>query len=48
MAMLIGNELHVSSHLELEAEMCRYNCTTQEELEEILWEIYGTILVINF
>ncbi len=32
----------------IEAEMCRYNCHTKEELEEVLWYDYGATLVLNF
>ena len=38
----------VESPMDLEAEMCRYNCHTKEELEELLWNDYGTILVITY
>lgn len=34
--------------MELEAEMCRYNCQTKEELDDILWYEYGITLVLNF
>ena len=38
----------IDSLMGLEAEMCRYNCHTKEELEEILWNDYGTTLALNF
>ena len=38
----------IDSYIDLEAEMCRYNCHTKEELKETLWHDYGTILVLNF
>lgn len=42
------NELIVESPLELEAEMCRYNCQTKEDLENVLWFDYNVILVIAY
>lgn len=40
--------LTVDSFIDLEAEMCRYNCHTKEELEEVLQRDYNTLLVLNF
>lgn len=48
MATIAENTLIIDSHMDLEAEMCRYNCHTKEELEEVLWYDYGTTLVLNF
>lgn len=48
MATITENTLIIDSPADLEAEMCRYNCHTKEELEEVLWYDYGTILVLNF
>lgn len=39
--------IFIESPMDLEAEMCRYNCHTKEELEEVLWNDYGTTLVFN-
>ena len=48
MATIAENTLIIDSSADLEAEMCRYNCHTKEELEEVLWYDYGAILVLNF
>lgn len=40
--------LIIDSLMDLEAEMCRYNCHTKEELEEVLWNYYSATLVLNF
>lgn len=48
MATIAENTLIIDSPADLEAEMCRYNCHTKEELEEVLWYDYGAILVLNF
>lgn len=48
MAKYIEDEVHIESPADLEAEMCRYNCHTKEELEEVLWYDYGATLVLNF
>lgn len=46
--MIAENTLIIDSPADLEAEMCRYNCYTKEELEEVLWYDYGATLVLNF
>jgi hypothetical protein len=48
MIMIAENTLIIDSPADLEAEMCRYNCYTKEELEEVLWYDYGATLVLNF
>lgn len=48
MATLIDDIFTVYSPMDLEAEMCRYNCHTKEELEKVLWNDYGVYLVLNF
>lgn len=50
MATILENEgiLIIDSPIELEAEICRYNCHTKEELENLLWNDYGVHLVLNF
>ena len=48
MATILENTLMIDSPTDLEAEMCRYNCRTKEELENILWFDYGATLVLNF
>lgn len=44
----VASTLIIDSYIDLEAEMCRYNCHTKEELEEVLWHDYSTFLVLNF
>lgn len=48
MATIAENTLIIDSLADLEVEMCRYNCHTKEELEEVLWYDYGATLVLNF
>lgn len=48
MATIAKNTLIIDSPMDLEAEMCRYNCHTKEELEEVLWNDYGATLVLTF
>ena len=48
MATITENTLIIDSPMDLEAEICRYNCRTKEELEEVLWNNYGTAIVLNF
>lgn len=48
MTTIAENTLIIDSPMDLEAEMCRYNRHTKEELEEVLWNDYGTTLVLNF
>lgn len=48
MATIAENTLIIDSPMNLEAEMCRYNCHTKEELDKVLWNDYDTTLVLNF
>ena len=48
MATIAENTLIIDSPMDLEAEMCRYNCHTKEELEEVLWNGYDATLILNF
>lgn len=48
MAKYIEDEVHIENHMDLEAEMCKYNCHTKEELEELLWYDYGVILILDY
>lgn len=50
MATIAENTLIIDSPspMDLEAEMCRYNCHTKEELEEVLWNDYDATLVLTF
>lgn len=48
MAKYIEDEVHIESPADLEAEMCRYNGHTKEELEEVLWYDYGVTLILDY
>ena len=48
MATIAENTLIIDSPADLEAEICRYNCHTKGELENLLWFDYGATLVLNF
>ena len=48
MAKYIEDEVHIESPMDLEQEMCRYNCKTKEELDELLWYTYGVVLIIEY
>ena len=48
MATIADNALIINSPMDLEAEMCRYNCKTREELEDTLWYDYGVILIVKY
>lgn len=48
MATIAENTLIIDSPDDLEAEMCRYNCYTKEDLEELLWYEYGATLVLTY
>lgn len=48
MARFIEDEMHIESPMDLEGEMCRYNCKTKEELDELLWYTYGVVLILDY
>lgn len=48
MATIAENTLIIDSPNDLEAEMCRYNCHTKEELDELLWYGYGAVLILDY
>lgn len=48
MTTIAENTLIIDSPIDLEAEMCRYNCHTKEELEEVLWNDYSATLVLTY
>lgn len=48
MAKYIEDEVHIENHMDLEAEMCKYNCHTKEELEDLLWYDYGVALILDY
>lgn len=48
MATIAEDTLIIGGPNDLEAEMCRYNCYTKEELEELLWYDYGATLVLTY
>lgn len=45
---IAGNKMYIENLVDLEAEMCRYNCQTVEELNNFLWYNHGTMLVIKY
>lgn len=42
------HEVHIESQMDLEQEMCRYNCKTKEELDDFLWYNYGIVLILDY
>lgn len=48
MAKYIEDEVHIENHMDLEAEMCKHNCHTKEELEELLLYDYGVALILDY
>ena len=48
MARYEGDEVHIESALDLENEMCKYDCKTAMELCDLLWESYGVILILDY
>lgn len=48
MATITEKTLIIESPTDLEAEMCRYNCKTVEELEDTLWFDYGVTLMLAY
>ena len=48
MARYIEDEVHIESQMDLEQEMCRYNCKTKEELDNLLWYTYGVVLILDY
>ena len=41
-------EMHIESPIDLEIEMCRYDCQTKDELNDLLWNDYDTILILDY
>lgn len=48
MAIISEKTIIVESPMDLEAEMCRYNSKTREELKDTLWFDYGVTLVVAY
>ena len=48
MARYEGDEVHIESALDLESEMCKYDCKTSLELADHLWEQYGVLLILDY
>lgn len=48
MSKIVENALIVDNPIDLEREIHRYNCHTREELEEVLYNEYDAVLIINF
>ena len=47
MTKYIDDEVHIESVMDLENEMCKYDCKTEEELDNILWHDYGVALILE-
>lgn len=48
MAKYIDDTIVIESPTDLENELCRYNCKTKEELEDLLWFQYAVTLTIAY
>lgn len=48
MAKYIEDEVHIESPMDLEAELYKYNCKTEKELDELLWYDYGVALILDY
>lgn len=48
MATITENTLIIDSPMDLEAELCKYNCKTEKELDELLWYDYGVALILDY
>jgi NTP pyrophosphatase (non-canonical NTP hydrolase) len=43
----MNDTLIINSQEQLERYLKKYNCKTKEELDDVLWYIYGISLMIN-
>lgn len=48
MARIEEDVFYIDSPADLEAELCRYNCQTEAELDELLWHNYGVAPVLTY
>ena len=48
MAKYINDEVHIESVMDLENEMFKYDCNTEEELDNLLWYTYGVGLILDY
>ena len=48
MAKYIDDEVHIENVMDLENEMCKYDCNTKEELNNIFWHDYGVALILDY
>lgn len=48
MAIYTKGAIIVESAMDLESEMCKYNCKTVEELDTCLWLTYGVELKLKY
>lgn len=48
MAKYINDEVHIENVMDLENEMCKYDCNTKEELDNLLWYTYGVYLILDY
>ena len=47
MVKYIDDEVHIENVMDLENEMCKYDCNTKEELNNLLWHDYGVALILE-
>ena len=48
MAKYINDEVHIENVMDLENEMFKYDCNTEEELDNLLWYTYGVYLILDY
>ena len=48
MAKYINDEVHIENVMDLEKEMCKYDCKTEEELDNLFWYTYGVYLILDY
>ena len=48
MAKYINDEVHIENVMDLENEMFKYDCKTEEELDNLLWYTYGVYLILDY
>ena len=48
MAKYINDEVHIENVMDLKNEMCKYDCRTEEELDNLLWYTYGVYLILDY
>ena len=48
MSKYINDEVHIENVMDLKNEMCKYDCKTEEELDNLLWYTYGVALILDY